>query len=73
MTESEASWTDDKKLTSSPVATSPTVALPEPQWADDVVPPSHKHRTLIVCFDGTGDKFDGDVCHIDFRPQPIDN
>lgn len=60
MAESEASWIDDKDLSSSPVATSPEV-LHEPQWTDDVFPPSHRNRTLIVCFDGTGDKFDGDV------------
>ena len=72
MAESEASWIEDKDLTSSPVATSP-VATHEPQWADDVVPPSHKGRNLIVCFDGTGDKFDSDVSHINFRPHPVDN
>ena len=60
MAESEASWIDDKEITSSPTGTSPEVKR-EPQWTDGVVPPSHKHRTLIVCFDGTGDKFDADV------------
>ena len=47
-------------MTSSPTTTSPE-APREPQWTDNVVPPTHKNRTLIVCFDGTGDKFDGDV------------
>ena len=60
MTTSEASWIDDKEFTSSPTGTFPE-AKHEPQWTDDVVPPSHKNRTLIVCFDGTGDKFDADV------------
>jgi hypothetical protein len=60
MAESEASWMDDKETTSSPTGTSPEVRH-EPQWTDNVVPPSHKGRTLIVCFDGTGDKFDADV------------
>lgn len=68
MAESEASWFDDKDRTSSPVATSP-VATHAPQWTDDVVPPRHDGRTLIVCFDGTGDKFDGDVSHINLRPH----
>ena len=27
-----------------------------------VIPPSHKDRTIILCFDGTGDQFDTDVC-----------
>ena len=60
MAESEASWLDDKEIASSPTGTSPA-ALHEPQWTDGVVPPGHKNRTLIVCFDGTGDKFDADV------------
>ena len=29
---------------------------------DDVLPPAHTHRTLVLCFDGTGDQFDADVC-----------
>lgn len=28
---------------------------------DDVIPPAHTHRTLVLCFDGTGDQFDTDV------------
>jgi hypothetical protein len=27
----------------------------------DVCPPEHDHRTLVLCFDGTGDQFDADV------------
>ena len=29
---------------------------------DTVVPPSHDTRTIVLCFDGTGDQFNGDVC-----------
>jgi hypothetical protein len=29
-----------------------------------VIPPTHDFRTLVLCFDGTGDQFDADV-----RPQ----
>ena len=29
---------------------------------DDVLPPAHDYRTLVLCFDGTGDQFDADVC-----------
>jgi len=72
MAESEVSWIDDKERTSSPSGTSPE-ATREPQWADNVVPPCHKNRTLIVCFDGTGDKFDADVGHVRLRPYPTDN
>ena len=67
MAESEASWVDGEGMSSSPTGTFPET-LREPQWTDNVVPPTHKGRTLIVCFDGTGDKFDGDVSSI--HPQP---
>lgn len=68
MAESEASWFDDKERTFSPIPTSPG-GTRAPHWSDDVVPPKHDNRTLIVCFDGTGDKFDGDVSHINLRPH----
>ena len=29
---------------------------------DTVIPSSHARRTLVLCFDGTGDQFDADVC-----------
>jgi uncharacterized protein (DUF2235 family) len=60
MTGSETSWIADKEITSSPTGTCQE-AQREARWTDDVVPASHKGRTLIVCFDGTGDKFDADV------------
>jgi len=69
MAESEASWPDEKERTASPIPTSPG-GTHELHWTDDVVPPKHKNRTLIVCFDGTGDKFDADVSHINLRPHP---
>ena len=28
---------------------------------EDVIPPVHTHRTIVLCFDGTGDQFDADV------------
>ncbi len=31
-------------------------------YDDSVIPPSHHARTVVLCFDGTGDQFDGDVC-----------
>ena len=68
MATSEKSWVDGEGTSSSPTGTSPE-ALDEPQWTDNVVPPKHKHRTLIVCFDGTGDKFDNDVGLVHFRPR----
>jgi uncharacterized protein (DUF2235 family) len=29
-----------------------------------VIPPEHAHRTLVLCFDGTGDQFDADNSNI---------
>ncbi|KAH0837783.1 hypothetical protein J3R83DRAFT_5963 [Lanmaoa asiatica] len=31
---------------------------------DDVIPPGNTHRTLVLCFDGTGDQFDADNSNI---------
>ena len=28
---------------------------------DEVIPPTHTNRTIILCFDGTGDQFSEDV------------
>jgi uncharacterized protein (DUF2235 family) len=30
--------------------------------APSIIPPEHTNRTLVLCFDGTGDQFDADVC-----------
>ncbi|KZT08808.1 uncharacterized protein LAESUDRAFT_723754 [Laetiporus sulphureus 93-53] len=39
-------------------------AAPDPTESIDmdVVPPYHPSKTLVLCFDGTGDQFDTDVC-----------
>ena len=33
---------------------------------NDVIPPTNikRQRTLVLCFDGTGDQFDNDVCYV---------
>ncbi len=36
----------------------------DPITTSEFVPPDHKHRTLVLCFDGTGDKFDSDNSNI---------
>ncbi|KAF9269485.1 hypothetical protein L218DRAFT_850151 [Marasmius fiardii PR-910] len=36
----------------------------DPRYLPPIIPPEHLHRTLIVCFDGTGDQFDGDNSNI---------
>lgn len=45
----------DRKLTESPAPFS------EGQCDYEVIPKTHNNRTLVLCFDGTGDKFDSDV------------
>ncbi|KAL4070334.1 hypothetical protein J3A83DRAFT_4358565 [Scleroderma citrinum] len=35
-----------------------------PNLTDDVIPPTHSLRTLVLCFDGTGDQFDADNSNI---------
>lgn len=30
-------------------------------FEEPIIPPKHDERTLILCFDGTGDQFDTDV------------
>jgi hypothetical protein len=34
---------------------------PPSAYDDTVIPPNHDARTLVLCFDGTGDQFDADV------------
>jgi len=36
----------------------------DPGAIPPVIPPNHSHRTLVVCFDGTGDQFDCDNSNI---------
>ena len=44
-----------RTLTQSPTSLSPA------HWDHEVIPETHNNRTLVLCFDGTGDKFDADV------------
>lgn len=46
----------------------PTEPFSEGQWDHEIIPKTHDNRTLVLCFDGTGDKFDADV-----RKPAIDN
>ncbi|KXN83389.1 hypothetical protein AN958_01526 [Leucoagaricus sp. SymC.cos] len=36
----------------------------DPRTFPTVIPPEHDHRTLVLCFDGTGDQFDADNSNI---------
>jgi hypothetical protein len=36
----------------------------DPRGFPSVIPPDHNNRTLVVCFDGTGDQFDADNSNI---------
>ena len=37
---------------------------------DEIIPTTHSHRTIILCFDGTGDQFDEDVRTTFFKKEP---
>jgi len=37
---------------------------PGPDEVPKIIPPTHRHRTLVLCFDGTGDQFDEDNSNI---------
>ena len=51
-----ASSTDPMDKTQTPPSAGPGAYDPS------VIPPAHDDRTIILCFDGTGDQFDTDVC-----------
>lgn len=58
-------------LSSSPTVTDSVVddtnhATSKPAVLPEIIPPAHTARTLVVCFDGTGDQFDDDVSGIGF-------
>ncbi|KAJ8522566.1 hypothetical protein ONZ45_g886 [Pleurotus djamor] len=36
----------------------------DPRKNPSFIPPEHSHRTLVLCFDGTGDQFDADNSNI---------
>jgi hypothetical protein len=36
----------------------------DPRGFPSVIPPDHSNRTVVVCFDGTGDQFDADNSNI---------
>jgi hypothetical protein len=42
----------------------PFVNAINPCVCPPVIPPDHTNRTLVVCFDGTGDQFDSDNSNI---------
>ncbi|KAJ3852000.1 hypothetical protein EV368DRAFT_74289 [Lentinula lateritia] len=41
-----------------------TRQTPTRRRLEDVIPKSHEHRTLVLCFDGTGDQFDEDNSNV---------
>ncbi|EKM79596.1 hypothetical protein AGABI1DRAFT_59288 [Agaricus bisporus var. burnettii JB137-S8] len=52
-----------------PIASSERPRVPHPVSkatfsVPSVIPPEHSHRTLVLCFDGTGDQFDADNSNI---------
>ncbi|KAA1467854.1 hypothetical protein DENSPDRAFT_833006 [Dentipellis sp. KUC8613] len=59
---------DTTRAPSESAASSPGVSPDSPSFTplydDTVIPPSHPYRTLVLCFDGTGDQFDEDNSNI---------
>ncbi|KAH9897659.1 hypothetical protein C8Q73DRAFT_366292 [Cubamyces lactineus] len=57
-----------KTETSSPSSTTGSPGLGHSTSGEtgdlDIVPPSHPARTLVLCFDGTGDQFDSDNSNV---------
>ena len=51
----------DHKSFKTPQATKP---IHKPQTLPPVIPPTHQNRTLVLCFDGTGDQFDADNSNV---------
>ncbi|KAI0053464.1 hypothetical protein FA95DRAFT_1531273 [Auriscalpium vulgare] len=45
------------------VSTGESSAVSQP-FDDTVIPSSHQYRTIVLCFDGTGDQFDADNSNI---------
>lgn len=49
---------------SSPIGSgsqSPLSAAADKYHMDEIIPSKHSNRTIVLCFDGTGDQFDEDV------------
>ncbi|KIK67875.1 hypothetical protein GYMLUDRAFT_36672 [Collybiopsis luxurians FD-317 M1] len=42
----------------------PRSRRPDHHKMPSTIPPEHKHRTLVLCFDGTGDQFDADNSNV---------
>ncbi|KAG9308955.1 hypothetical protein JVU11DRAFT_11257 [Chiua virens] len=51
-------------LTVSPDGQVSASAPQSPDATNEIIPPVHTHRTLVLCFDGTGDQFDTDNSNI---------
>ena len=45
----------------SPLSRSDLSAVENKHHLDEIIPATHSHRTIILCFDGTGDQFSEDV------------
>lgn len=60
-----ASPDDKRQLVESPQV-SPTISKSSSQAENvpSIIPPEHPYRTLVLCFDGTGDQFDSDNSNI---------
>ncbi|RDB14966.1 hypothetical protein Hypma_016149 [Hypsizygus marmoreus] len=57
-----STFSDTATITGSP--RSSTFTAGQPTETPAVIPPEHTYRTLVLCFDGTGDQFDSDNSNI---------
>jgi uncharacterized protein (DUF2235 family) len=48
----------------SPESSHEAEAIPDKYHLDEIIPPTHDHRTIVLCFDGTGDQFSEDNSNI---------
>lgn len=54
----------DRTDSSVSVSSTQDRSSPKPRPLPRTIPPQHMNRTLVLCFDGTGDQFDADNSNI---------
>ncbi|KAL0577270.1 hypothetical protein V5O48_004727 [Marasmius crinis-equi] len=54
----------DSSPPESPSAVSDATRIGSSSIGENIIPPEHPYRTLVLCFDGTGDQFDSDNSNI---------
>ncbi|KAF7326066.1 DUF2235 domain-containing protein [Mycena kentingensis (nom. inval.)] len=60
----ESTVVDVAAAEATPSTLSPSLLSPQNSTNGNIIPPEHPFRTLVLCFDGTGDQFDSDNSNI---------